>query len=51
MRILFQGDSIIDVGRARNNDVNIGVVYPLLIKASLSFDWSEPRSLDKFNIN
>lgn len=38
MKILFQGDSITDAGRARDNDVNIGVGYPLLVKASLGFE-------------
>lgn len=38
MRILFQGDSITDAGRSRDNDINIGVGYPLLVKASLGFE-------------
>lgn len=38
MKILFQGDSITDAGRARDNDVNVGVGYPLLIKASMGFE-------------
>ncbi len=33
--ILFQGDSITDCGRARDNNVNVGVGYPLLVKAKL----------------
>ncbi len=33
--ILFQGDSITDCGRARDNNVNVGVGYPLLVKAEL----------------
>ena len=37
MRILFQGDSITDAGRSRENDVNIGTGYPLLVKAELGF--------------
>lgn len=37
MRILFQGDSITDAGRERNSDVNIGIGYPLLVKACLGF--------------
>jgi len=36
-KILFQGDSITDVGRARDNDTNIGRGYPHLIKAALGF--------------
>lgn len=38
MKILFQGDSITDAGRARDNDVNVGVGYPLLVKACLGFE-------------
>ena len=38
MRILFQGDSITDAGRARDNDVNLGIGYPLLVKAQLGFE-------------
>ena len=38
MRILFQGDSITDCGRARNDDLNLGSGYPMLIKASLGLD-------------
>lgn len=34
-RILFQGDSITDVGRARDNDANVGRGYPHLLKAEL----------------
>ena len=37
MRILFQGDSITDVGRARDNNVNVGRGYPHLIKAELGY--------------
>lgn len=37
MRILFQGDSITDAGRARDNDVYLGVGYPLLVKAALGY--------------
>ena len=39
MKILFQGDSITDAGRARDNDVNVGVGYPLLVKAELGFEF------------
>lgn len=38
MKILFQGDSITDAGRDRDNDVNVGRGYPLLVKASLGFE-------------
>ncbi len=38
MKILFQGDSITDAGRSREDDINVGVGYPLLVKASLGFE-------------
>lgn len=38
MKILFQGDSITDAGRSRENDTNLGGGYPLLVKASLGFE-------------
>ncbi len=38
MKILFQGDSITDVGRSRDNDIDIGAGYPLLVKASLGLE-------------
>ena len=38
MKILFQGDSITDAARARDNDINIGVGYPLFVKAELGFE-------------
>ena len=38
MKILFHGDSITDAGRARDNDINVGVGYPLLVKACLGFE-------------
>jgi len=47
MKILFQGDSITDAGRARDNDVNIGVGYPMLIKACLGF--KEPGRYEFIN--
>ena len=47
MRILFQGDSITDASRARDNDDNVGVGYPLLVKASLGFE--EPGKYEFFN--
>lgn len=37
-RILFQGDSITDCGRDRNNFYGMGVGHPLLIKAALDVD-------------
>lgn len=36
--ILFQGDSITDAGRSRENPVVLGTGYPLLVKASLGFE-------------
>ena len=36
--ILFQGDSITDCGRDRENDVNVGRGYPLLVSAQLSYE-------------
>lgn len=38
MKILFQGDSITDAGRVKDNDVSVGVGYPLLVKAMLGFE-------------
>lgn len=35
MKILFQGDSITDAGRSRENDAMLGVGYPLLLSAML----------------
>ena len=37
-KILFQGDSITDAGRSRDNDMQTGHGYPTLVKASLGFD-------------
>lgn len=39
--ILFQGDSITDCGRARDNDVNTGNGYATLVKASLGLDYPD----------
>ena len=38
MKILFQGDSITDAGRARDNDAYVGTGYPLFVKAALGFE-------------
>lgn len=38
MRILFQGDSITDAGRARDNDKHLGLGYPRLVESNLGFD-------------
>ncbi|MBO5745692.1 MAG: SGNH/GDSL hydrolase family protein [Clostridia bacterium] len=40
-RILFQGDSITDVGRSRDNLADVGRGYPLLIKAQLGAEYPE----------
>lgn len=37
-KILFQGDSITDAERSRQNDLNSGVGYPTLVAANLGFD-------------
>lgn len=39
--ILFQGDSITDVGRSREDDNNLGGGYPHLVKATLGFEHPE----------
>lgn len=38
MKILFQGDSITDAGRSRENDDVLGSGYPLLVKAALGYE-------------
>ena len=38
MKILFQGDSITDAGRARDNNESVGAGYPLLVKANLGLE-------------
>lgn len=37
-KILFQGDSITDVGRSRTDDNNRGMGYPLFVTAELGFE-------------
>ena len=37
--ILFQGDSITDAGRSREDDSFTGVGYPTLVKSELSFEY------------
>ena len=39
MRILFQGDSITDAGRKREDRSNRGMGYSMLIAAQLGFDY------------
>lgn len=47
MRILFQGDSITDAGRSRNEDWILGRGYPHLVEASLGYE--EPNQHEFFN--
>ena len=47
MRILFQGDSITDAGRSRNEDWILGRGYPHLVEASLGY--KEPNRHQFFN--
>ncbi len=37
--ILFQGDSITDAGRSREDDINAGIGYPTLVKGELGFEY------------
>ena len=46
-RILFQGDSITDCGRSRENDVRIGTGYALLVKSQLGFQ--NPGEFEFYN--
>lgn len=36
--ILFQGDSITDAGRSREDNANLGLGYPTLVKGELGFE-------------
>ncbi len=45
--ILFQGDSITDASRSRNDEVNTGYGYPTLVKGMLSFEY--PGQYQMFN--
>ncbi len=47
MRILFQGDSITDAHRSREDDSLIGIGYPLLVKSELGF--AEPGNYEFLN--
>ncbi len=47
MRILFQGDSITDVGRSRENNEDVGKGYALFVKSELGF--AEPAQHEFFN--
>ncbi len=47
MKILFQGDSITDAGRNKENIINVGYGYALLIKGELAF--SEPEKYEFIN--
>lgn len=46
-RILFQGDSITDVGRLEDRRFFMGNGYPLLVKSSLGYDY--PGEYEFFN--
>ncbi len=37
--ILFQGDSITDAGRSKENDAYLGIGYPTLVKGELGFEY------------
>ncbi len=37
--ILFQGDSITDAERSRENDANLGIGYPTLVRGELMYDY------------
>ena len=45
--ILFQGDSITDAGRSREDDINIGYGYPSLVRTALSCDY--PNQCEIYN--
>ncbi len=47
MRILFQGDSITDAGRSREDNYNLGRGYPLLVEAELGL--KEPAKYEFLN--
>ena len=38
--ILFQGDSITDAGRSREDGSNLGLGYPTLVKGEMGFDYA-----------
>lgn len=45
--ILFQGDSITDAGRSRENDANAGFGYVTLVKGELGFNY--PNEYEMYN--
>ena len=45
--ILFQGDSITDAGRNREDTYGIGLGYPILVKSALGFE--NPGEYEFFN--
>lgn len=47
MRILFQGDSITDALRIREEELDLGLGYPLLVKGTLGTD--EPGKYEFYN--
>ncbi len=46
-KILFQGDSITDCGRAREDDISLGAGYALLVKAHMSYE--RPGKYEYYN--
>jgi len=53
MKILFQGDSITDAYRTRNNDpyVDVGIGYPRLIKSFLLFEQPGKYEIENLGIS
>lgn len=45
--ILFQGDSITDCGRDRENDNSVGIGYPLLVTSELGYE--KPNQFNFYN--
>lgn len=46
-RILFQGDSITDAGRSREDDMHLGIGYPRFVSGELALD--NPGEYEFFN--
>lgn len=49
--ILFQGDSITDCGRNRQEHIYVGHGYPILIKSQLGFDYPEEYNFQNRGIS
>lgn len=47
MRVLFEGDSITDTGRPRDNDIFSGHGYPMMVKGALNYE--EPGKYEFIN--